>query len=181
LTVESLTNAINSGLEGSEIFWKQFDVFDLRLCRPVMKSESTPFIRMSAEFHFPPNTPTPEIQNGQVGDFMNEQLLKALNDTWPGILKKWDSGFSGGNPMGFDINFYGYLNERANGLEIPPDDEDVVLFRYEKPLDEPRDRVLGDRIDAFKISSDPNDMTIIGPDGVQKLSDLRKQSKGPLN
>lgn len=183
LTADNLGEAIQKGLVGTEVFWQQFDRFTLTLRSPILDhEEGLPNISLHAEFHFPSNTPTPVIQNGEMGGTMNESLQSTINETWDGLFLRWESGFSGGNPRGWDINFYGVLGEDASMLEIPPDDKEVILFDYNKPEDETEDRVLGNEVhsQSFNLKSGEGPV-IISPKGVISASDLRKANKARNN
>lgn len=182
LTVDNLREAIQKGLIGTEIFWQQFDRFTITLRPPILDpEEGLPHISLSAEFHFPPNTPTPVIQNGELGNIMHESLQATINKYWDELFLQWMPGYSGGNSRGWDVNFYSVLGEDARMLEIPPDDNEVLLFDYNKPKDEAGDRALGSQIHTQTFNLEDGDGLIISPEGVISAADLRKARKARDN
>lgn len=183
LTVDNLRNSVAQGLQGSELFWQQFDLFDIGLSGSTQEKGlfSHPYMTMRAEFHFRPNTPTPRIENGLVGNQMNRQIAETINAIWPGLFERWESGFSGGNSSGWDINFYGMLGQTAEQLHLPKDGDELVLVHYEKPKDEPRNRKSSGEVHTTTFNLEKDGTVIIGPDGVITEAELKKARKARLN
>jgi len=182
LSVDALKSTLKQALMGTEPFWQQFDLFELSLSKFKHSKEDNRLIAMHVEFHFPPNTPTPALQNVELGNLMNTSLGDAVNRVWPGLFKQWESGFGGGNARGSDLNFFGILGPEANKIVLPADDGKIELYRYEKPADEPRNRPLSARTENvnFDLIKD-GPIVVVSPEGAMPLKELRKASKGHLN
>ncbi len=182
LTVETLSAVVAEGLKGTERFWQQFDLFQIMLRASEHKKfdiSQNPFIAMRAEFHLPPNTVRPQMHDTDAGNVMNESIKTGLNGAWPGLFERWESGFQGGNARGWDINFYGILDAQADRLQIPLDDGQVTLFRYERPQEEREGRQL-EKVVPFEFIQDGGPI-FIGPDGITTIKELRKIRKAPEN
>ena len=124
LNIDGLKDCVVKGIKGFEVFYQQFDVFQLKLTK--YDSIEVPFVMLSIERH----KPFIPIKEDGEGEAIQNKILKELESQFPGVKFELEGGYSGGNSRGWDLwrSISLGTDEQSKQLQF---DEDIVLFRFE--------------------------------------------------
>ena len=122
--IDSIRQAIAEAMVGHERFYRQYDKFEVQLTR---WCTGVPFIRVSVLVC----TGNSGISDGGGSQAVMNAISSELASRFPETQFHWESGFSGGNSLGWDMWVSLHLGTLANRLIFG---EDEILFLHRSDL-----------------------------------------------